>query len=114
MQLLPNDAYHVFEFRHNSWFDDKVFNLLRKYKVGLCMYDMPGFSTPVMATSDIAYIRFHRSQQLYGGCYSDKELEVWAKIFTKLDVKTIFAYFNNDIEGFAIKNALSFMHLLGE
>lgn len=112
IQMLPNDVYHVFEFRHDSWFDDKVYSLLRKYRVGLCMYDMPGFSTPLMATSDIAYIRFHGSYQLYGSCYSEKELEVWARKITGLGSKVVFAYFNNDAEGFAIRNALTLKNLL--
>ena len=113
IQILPVDSCHVFEFRHDSWFNDKVFSLLRKYRVGFCIYDMPGFSTPIMATSDIAYIRFHGSQQLYGGCYPEKELEGWAERITDLDAKVVFAYFNNDIEGFAVRNATTLRKLLG-
>ncbi|MFH0769305.1 MAG: DUF72 domain-containing protein, partial [Chloroflexota bacterium] len=47
LKLLPRDASHVFEFRYNSWFDNEVLKLLRHYNVGFCIYDMPGFSTPV-------------------------------------------------------------------
>ena len=112
LRILPEDAHHVFEFRHNSWFDDRVFDLLRRYHVGFCIYDMPGFSTPVMATSDFAYIRFHGSRSLYGGCYSDKELEGWAQKIIELGVRVVYAYFNNDAEGFAIKNALMLKHFL--
>jgi len=43
LKILPENAYHVFEFRHNSWFDDGIFNLLRRYNAGFCIYDMPGF-----------------------------------------------------------------------
>jgi len=112
LKALPGDAHHVFEFRHNSWFDDGVFSLLRRYNAGFCIYDMPGFSTPVVATSDFGYIRFHGSQRLYGGCYSDDELEEWASRITGLGVGAVYAYFNNDAEGFAISNALKFRHLL--
>ncbi|MFH1483939.1 MAG: DUF72 domain-containing protein, partial [Chloroflexota bacterium] len=56
VKILPGDAVHVFEFRHNSWFDDKIFSLLRRYDVGFCIYDMPGFRTPVVTTSDFSYI----------------------------------------------------------
>ena len=114
VKMLYKNACHVFEFRHASWFDDKVFNLLRRYNIGFCIYDMPGFSTPVMATSDLAYIRFHGSRQLYGGCYSEKELEGWAKKITELGAGVVYAYFNNDAEGFAIRNALTLRNLLAE
>lgn len=110
LKQIPEDVYHVFEFRHNSWFDKDVFNLLSSYKAGFCMYDMPEFRTPVVATSDFAYIRFHGSHRLYGGCYSDEELDDWVQKVLDLKVSAVYAYFNNDAEGFAIKNALTFRH----
>lgn len=113
IKILPDDVCHVFEFRHNSWFDDGVFNLLRRYNVCFCIYDMPSFSTPIIATCDFAYIRFHGSRRLYGGCYSDKELESWVYKIEDLRVSVVYAYFNNDAEGFAIRNAQVLKHLLG-
>ena len=112
VKMLPEDACYVFEFRHSSWFDDGVFDILRRYNIGFCIYDMPDFSTPVVTTSDFGYIRFHGSRWLYGGCYSGKELEDWARKITDLDVRVVYAYFNNDAEGFATKNALKLKHLL--
>lgn len=114
VKMLTRDACHVFEFRHNSWFDGGVYDILRCYNAGLCIYDMPGFSTPIIATSDFAYVRFHGSQRLYGGCYSDEELEDWIHKIMKLKVKAVYVYFNNDAEGFAIRNALRFKELLEE
>ncbi|MFH0769688.1 MAG: DUF72 domain-containing protein, partial [Chloroflexota bacterium] len=112
LKLLPRDASHVFEFRYNSWFDNEVLKLLRHYNVGFCIYDMPGFSTPVIATSDFVYIHFHGSQWLYGGSYSDKELEDWARRIGALKASAVYAYFNNDAEESAIKNALMLKDLL--
>lgn len=112
IQMLPGNACHVFEFRHISWLNDKVFDLLNRYNTSFCIYDMPDFTTPVMATSEPAYIRFHGSHQLYGGCYSNEELEGWARKITDLESRVVFAYFNNDIEGFAIRNALTLGNLL--
>ncbi len=112
LKILPKDACHVFEFRHNSWFEDGIFQLLSRYNAGFCIYDMPGFRTPVVATSDFVYMRFHGSQRLYGGCYSDEELEDWAQKIMVLKTGVVYAYFNNDIEGFAIRNALTFRHLI--
>ncbi|MFC1982921.1 DUF72 domain-containing protein [Chloroflexota bacterium] len=112
LKTLPENSCNVVEFRHNSWFDAEIFEILRHYNAGFCIYDMPDFTTPVIATSNFAYVRFHGSRQLYGSCYSEKELEDWAIKFKKLGVSNLYAYFNNDAEGFATKNALMFRHLL--
>ena len=109
LSSLPQEYRHVFEFRHESWIDEAVFETLRRYKVGLCVFDMPGFTCPPVATSDFAYIRFHGSGGMYSSCYSNEELSQWAKKIAKLaeGVKAVYIYFNNDAEAFAIKNALT-------
>jgi uncharacterized protein YecE (DUF72 family) len=107
LYLLPPELCHVFEFRHKSWLDEGVFTLLRERNIGFCIYDMPEFTTPVVSTADFAYIRFHGSTSLYGSCYTDTELEEWAKRISKLDrgLKAVYIYFNNDAQAFAIENA---------
>ncbi len=104
---LPRGLRHVFEFRHESWLDDEVFQILRRYNVGLCVFDMPKRTCPVAATADFAYVRFHGSDALYSSNYSDEELADWAKKLAKLAerLETIYIYFNNDVEGFALNNA---------
>ena len=76
---LPKGMKHVLEFRHQSWFDENVFEVLHKYNVGFCVFDMPSVKCPLIATADFAYIRFHGSSGLYSSCYSDEELADWAK-----------------------------------
>lgn len=107
LDLLPRDLCHVFEFRHESWLDEDIFALLREHNTGFCIYDMPGFTTPVVSTSDFAYIRFHGSADMYGGCYTDTELEGWAERIGELgeSLKAVYIYFNNDTQAFAIDNA---------
>ena len=107
--ILPQETKHVFEFRHPSWLDDKVFEILRRHNVGFCVFDMPSVSCPLIATADFAYIRFHGSTELYSSCYSDEELADWAKRLANLTVnpKTMYIYFNNDAQAFAVKNALT-------
>lgn len=116
LALLPGDLSHVFEFRHESWHTGEVFSLLRRYNAGLCIYDMPDYTTPVEATGDFAYIRFHGSEHMYGGCYSDEELSNWAQRIAGLGsgVKSVYIYFNNDIEGFAVTNARTLHRMLTE
>jgi len=75
---------------------------------------MPSLSCPLAATADFACIRFHGSSRLYSSCYSDEELSDWAKRLTSLaaNLKTIYIYFNNDIEGFAVRNAMTLREYL--
>jgi len=109
LSLLPQKYQHAFEFRHDSWINDSVFRILQQYNVGLCVFDMPGFTCPLVATTDFAYIRFHGSQSLYSSCYSDEELSQWAQKIIQLDekAKAVYIYFNNDAEAFAVRNALT-------
>ena len=109
LSTLPQGMKHVFEFRHQSWLEEKVFDILRKYNMGLCVFDMPSISCPLTATADFAYVRFHGSTGLYFSCYSDEELADWVKRLADLasNLKALYIYFNNDAEAFAIRNALT-------
>jgi len=109
LSILPRGMKHVFEFRHQSWLEEKVFEILHRYNIGLCVFDMPSVSCPLVATADFAYIRFHGSSGLYFSCYSDNELADWAKRLAKLatNLKAVYIYFNNDAEAFAVRNAIT-------
>jgi uncharacterized protein YecE (DUF72 family) len=107
VKLLPKSKTAVFEFRHKSWYSDDIFSLLRKLGVGFCIHDMPGKESPRIVTADIIYIRFHGTTGRYAGSYPKSQLQDWAK-WLREQAKTargIYAYFNNDIGGHAIKNA---------
>ena len=112
--ILPPDLSHVFEFRHESWFCDSVLDILRQYKMGFCIYDMPGFTTPILSTAEFAYVRFHGSEAMYDSCYQQSELELWAGRLSSLPVSVVFIYFNNDTQAYAVKNALTLSSLLGQ
>jgi len=107
LSLLPKGLRHIVEFRHESWLDEGVFEILRKHNIGFCVFDMPGLSCPLLATADFAYIRFHGSSGLYYSCYSDEELEDWARRISELakSLDAVYIYFNNDAEGYAVTNA---------
>jgi len=107
LSTLPRGVRHVIEFRHESWLDEGVFAILRKYNVGFCVFDMPDVTCPIVATADFAYIRLHGSTGLYFSCYSDGELMSWAKRLKNLaqNLKAVYVYFNNDAEAYAVSNA---------
>lgn len=114
ISYLPKTKKHVFEFRHKTWFNDAVYNILQRYNIGFCIYDMPNLVTPILVTADFAYIRFHGSSTLYGSCYSTNELAGWAETIIKLSdkLKDIYVYFNNDSNGFAVQNAIALTNIL--
>ena len=116
LSMLPRQYRHVFEFRHESWINDDVFNILKRYKAGLCIFDMPDFTCPVVATADFAYLRFHGSTGLYWSCYSDEELSGWAERIAGLgrNLKAVYIYFNNDAGAYAISNAKTLARFLAE
>ena len=113
LSFLPENLLHVFEFRHESWFDERVFQILR-HNIGFCVFDMPHLPCPHVATAGFAYIRFHGSTGLYWSCYSDEELRDWVQRITGLarGLKKVYVYFNNDAEAFAVRNAQTLMRLL--
>lgn len=109
LSALPRGLKHVIEFRHQSWLGDGIFEILHKHNAGLCVFDMPSFSCPLVATADFAYVRFHGSASLYSSSYSDEELAGWAKKLINLarNLEAVYIYFNNDAEAFAVRNAMT-------
>jgi uncharacterized protein YecE (DUF72 family) len=100
---------HCFEFRHESWFAPEVYELLREHGAALVIGDHP--ARPFQAhelTADWTYVRFHSGSRGRRGNYSDRELETWARRIAAWRSRTeVLAYFNNDWEGFAVRNALA-------
>jgi uncharacterized protein YecE (DUF72 family) len=99
------------EFRHKSWLDKETYNFLKKKKVAFVISDSPRWPTDIVKTSDFVYVRFHGKPHLFASKYEKEELQRYAKEIKKLKPKTLFAYFNNDAEGYAIEDALEFQKL---
>jgi uncharacterized protein YecE (DUF72 family) len=99
---------HCFEFRHESWFVPDVYELLRSAGAALVIGDDPRrpFQTREL-TADWTFVRFHGGKRGARGNYSKSELEGWARqVEDWRDRIDVYAYFNNDWEAFAIRNAL--------
>jgi uncharacterized protein YecE (DUF72 family) len=99
---------HCFEFRHESWFAPEVYELLRAQGVALVIGDHPQrpFQTYEL-TADWTFLRFHYGKRGRNGNYSESELEEWRdRIVGWRRDGEVFAYFNNDWLGYAVKNAL--------
>lgn len=116
LALLPNDTIHVFEFRHASWYTDAVFAMLAAHEASLCVHDMPGASTPRIATGKVAYLRFHGPAGGYRGRYPAQTLHdaaLWLEDQAHLE-RSAWAFFNNDIGGDAVRDALRLRRLIAE
>jgi uncharacterized protein YecE (DUF72 family) len=113
LDALP-PGRHTFEFRHASWFCAEVYELLRWHGVALTIGDRPGleFQTCEM-TADFTYVRFHHGRRGRRGNYSETELRAWAARIAAWSADVdVYAYFNNDWEGFAPRNARSLRRML--
>ena len=100
---------HCFEFRHASWFAEPVYELLRSHGAALVIGDRPEVKEfqAFEFTTDWTYVRFHYGSRGHRGNYSERELEEWARRFEEWRRELeIYAYFNNDWELFAVRNAL--------
>jgi uncharacterized protein YecE (DUF72 family) len=107
LEQLPSGR-HCFEFRHPSWFVPEVYDLLRGRGAALVIGDDPRrpFQTHEL-TADWTFVRFHRGRRGRNGNYSETELEEWKRrVAAWRSEVDVYAYFNNDWQGYAVKNAL--------
>jgi uncharacterized protein YecE (DUF72 family) len=108
LAALHDGHRHAFEFRHPSWFCDEVYALLREHQVALVVGDRPevhAFQAHEL-TADFTLVRFHAGSRGRNGNYSHRELDEWVERLRRWSrTATVFAYFNNDWEGYAIENA---------
>jgi uncharacterized protein YecE (DUF72 family) len=100
---------HCLEFRHASWFVPETYACLREHGVALVIGDHP--ERPWQdheLTTGWTFVRFHYGRRGRNGNYSDRELDEWAERIDGWRQRVdVFAYFNNDWNAYAVRNALS-------
>ena len=112
---LPGTLRHAIEFRHPSWREPAVLQLLREHGVAVVVGDRPGAleTRDLEPTADFVYVRFHYGSAGRGGNYSQRELTDWADSIRNWSAdRDVYGYFNNDWSGFAPRNAASLKRLL--
>ncbi len=109
--LLPQGFSYAMEFRNPTWLTEEVIALLERFGVALCIHDMP----PLRITAKFVYLRFHGDVD-HAGDYPLETLAAWVeRIQTwQRNELAVFAYFNNDAGGMAVRNALTIKRLLGQ
>jgi len=101
LEVLPRGRY-AFEFRHASWFEEKVLQRLRDVGVALCISEGEELDTPKVATGPFLYLRLRKED------YGDAELAAWrAWIAGQLDEgRDAFVYLKHDEKGISPERAL--------
>jgi uncharacterized protein YecE (DUF72 family) len=103
---------NVVEFRHKSWWNEDAFTAFKAAGTVFCSCSGPRLPDELVRTADDVYLRFHGTKQWYRHDYSDAELLIWANRIRESRAKTTWIYFNNDRNGYAIKNAKRLEQLL--
>lgn len=109
-QLNPKYK-NVLEFRHESWWNPKVYKELKKNKIIFCTVSAEGLPSDIIKTADDIYIRFH-GLKWYDYDYPKRALQNYVKKIKKLKPKNLWCYFNNDSNAYAPKNCLTLKTLL--
>jgi uncharacterized protein YecE (DUF72 family) len=114
LELLTAGRRWVLEFRHPSWHTAEVYQLLSRHAVALCIPVGGGLQPDRITTAPFTYIRMHRGQEPRGG-FTPEELRSWAGQTRALHSagKDVYVYFNNDWEGYAVRDAAALQKLLG-
>jgi uncharacterized protein YecE (DUF72 family) len=116
LRALPTRHRHTVEFRDTSWYDERVYDLLRRYSVALCLHDMQGSAIGKLVIGPFVYVRFHHGTSKYGGRYADDRLDDWAEWLAARHAEglDVFAYFNNDTGGHAPRDAVRLRQRIAE
>jgi uncharacterized protein YecE (DUF72 family) len=91
LALLPPAHAAAFEFRHDSWFNDETYALLRQAGAGLCVSEREDATPPpLVQTTDWGYVRLRREQ------YDEAALAAWLDRLRATSWKKCFVYFMHE------------------
>jgi len=107
LERLPAGKRFAFEFRHESWLEDDVYDALRARDAALCCADVADEGAPLVPTASWGYLRLRQV------AYDDAALGAWvdkiaAQPWTEADI-----YFKHEDEATGPKLAARFLSLLG-
>ena len=107
--MLPEGTPAAWEFRHESWFDDEVYDLLRGRGMALVCADTeePEDDEPIVNTASWGYLRLRRAT------YDDGDLERWAQSVAAQGWDRAFVFFKHEDAGAGPKMAARFAELAG-
>lgn len=102
VQLLPQAYQFAFEFRHETWFADSVYEILKKKNAALCWAESEKIVTPRVATAGFLYYRL----RLPG--FSKTQLaELAEELKTQRQTREVYAFFKHEDEPEGALNAVT-------
>lgn len=115
---LPDWIPVSVELRHPSWQVEEVFALLETHGAAYCVLSGANLPCVLRSTAPFVYVRLHGPDHdhLYAGSYSDADLSWWSQRLLEWDAagKDVLAYFNNDGDAHAVRNAQRLRTLLDQ
>ncbi len=95
LSLLPPRADAAFEFRHDSWLSDDVYECLKARNVALCIADTESRETPIITTASHAYLRLRDEG------YQEADIDRWTQVVSDLATRSadVFVYFKHEDAG---------------
>lgn len=107
------EARHVLEFRHESWFNDEIAEILRENRLANCISDSGSFPIWHAVTTDLVYVRLHGNPYTYASRYEDDALDLWAERIRSWGDREVHVYFDNDAHGHAPHDAMRLLERVG-
>jgi uncharacterized protein YecE (DUF72 family) len=102
---IPATCRVAMEFRHESWFDDEVFDVLRAHRASLCIADTDEGDTPLVSTAPFGYLRLRRVE------YGDAELGAWHEKIRTQGWDEAYVFFKHEDEAKGPRFASRFIEL---
>jgi uncharacterized protein YecE (DUF72 family) len=116
LACLPRELRVAVELRNPSWDAEDVYRLLEDHGAAYCVMSGAGLPCRLRATAPFVYVRLHGPdhQHLYAGSYSDQDMHWWADRIREWQAggRDVYAYFNNDGNGNAVRNARTLASLV--
>ena len=115
LKMLPRRYDYTFEFRHPSWYDERILELLEKHQIALCISDHHHAPSPWLATAPHVYVRGHGPEGRYRDNYPDETLRKWTRKIRawRREGRTVYVYFDNDTKSAAPQDAERLLKMLG-
>jgi uncharacterized protein YecE (DUF72 family) len=116
IEMLPGHHRYAFEFRHQSWYDDDILDVLRAHDVALCLSDHRDAPSPWVITAGHVYLRGHGPGGQYRGSYPTRTLRRWADAIVtwRHQRREVLVYFDNDQKAAAPKDAQRLIAMIEE
>jgi len=108
VRCFPQEMRAAFEFRHSSWFDDEVFDVLKSNNAALCIAESDKLSAPLVSTSSFGYLRLRRED------YQAGDVQRWADVIKGKEGNwsDAFVYFKHEESGMGPKLAGQLLDIL--